>query len=47
MAKPEGVSKGKKNNSHKHPYEREKWMKAKKVGRPKQIWVDGHWEKQN
>ena len=44
-----------KDNSKKHPYVREQWMKAKREGRPKQVWVwdepmygdirYGHWEK--
>jgi hypothetical protein len=54
--KPEGISKKTKDNSNKRPYEREQWMKAKKLGRPKQVYVydngygwsgegQGHWEK--
>lgn len=53
MAKPVGTGKTK-DNSRKKPAEREDWMAGKKVGRPKQIWVEdtndsisktGHWEK--
>jgi hypothetical protein len=29
-----------KDNSRKHPYEREKWLAQKRAGRPKQVYVD-------
>lgn len=38
MAKPEGIKTGKKDNSRKHPYVREQWMRTKREGRPKQTW---------
>ena len=31
---------GKKQNQTKHPYAREQWMKRKKQGRPKQVFID-------
>ena len=37
--KPEGIIKRTKDNDHKHPQQREEWMKGKKIGRPKQMWV--------
>jgi hypothetical protein len=40
MAKPEGITKKTKDNSHKKPYEREQWQKGKRIGRPKQRWVE-------
>jgi len=55
MARPMGVAKATKDNSNKHPREREEWMEGKKFSRPKQQWVwdteanltprMGHWEK--
>ena len=39
MSKPEGITKRTKDNSRKKSYEREQWMKGKKIGRPKQVWV--------
>jgi len=43
MARPEGIVKRTKDNDHKHPQQREEWMKGKKIGRPKQVWV---WDKE-
>ena len=31
---------GRKTNNDKNPQAREEWMKGKKIGRPKQIWVE-------
>ena len=51
MAKPVGVVTKTKDNSRKKFREHEDWMKGKKLGRPKQVWIidnaagDGHWEK--
>lgn len=55
MSKPVGVAKATKNNDNKHPHEREGWMKGKKIGRKKQVWVllnegagpEGMWVKSN
>lgn len=41
MPTPAGVTKGKKDNSKKRPYDREQWMKGKKIGRPKQVYNFG------
>lgn len=38
MAKPV-VGRASKDNSRKHPMQREDWMKGKKIGRTKQVWV--------
>lgn len=53
--RPAGVGRTTKDNSQKHPMQRDEWMEAKKIGRPKQRWVwdgpielgwtTGHWEK--
>jgi len=40
MAKPVGVTSKLKKNDNKHPRVREERMKAKKLGRPKQVFVD-------
>ena len=57
MAKPVGVVTKTKDNSRKKFREHEDWMKGKKLGRPKQVWipatfvehtgqpVDGYWKK--
>jgi len=57
MARPMGVARATKDNSNKHPRQREEFTEGKKIGRPKQVWVpggfvehtgqpfDGHWEK--
>jgi hypothetical protein len=45
MAKPVGIQKKLKDNSAKKFREREEWMQGKKLGRPKQVFVDGRWEK--
>jgi len=45
MAKPEGIQRKTKNNDNKHYQAREAWLKAKRQGRPKQVFVNGHWEK--
>lgn len=37
--KPVGVGRATKDNSAKHPMQRDEWMKGKKVGRPKQEFV--------
>lgn len=40
MARPVGVvGRVTKDNSGKHPHEREEWQKGKKIGRPKQEWI--------
>ena len=39
MARPVGLAAKKKDNSKKKYREREEWQKAKKLGRPKQVWV--------
>jgi hypothetical protein len=39
MAKPAGVARATKDNSKKHPQQRDEWMKGKKIGRKKQVWV--------
>lgn len=39
MGKPEGIVKRTKDNSRKRPQVREDWMKGKKIGRTKQVWV--------
>lgn len=38
MSKPVGVGRATKDNSAKHPMQRDEWMQAKKIGRPKQVW---------
>lgn len=40
MAKPVGVARASKNNDNKHPQRHEEWMRGKKIGRPKQVWVE-------
>jgi len=40
MSKPAGVLAKTKDNSKKKPYEHEQWMKGKKIGRPRQVFVD-------
>jgi hypothetical protein len=40
MAKPVGVERKRKNNDNKHAHVREEWTKGKKIGRPKQVWVE-------
>jgi hypothetical protein len=40
MSKPAGVITKTKDNSKKKPHERELWMQGKKIGRPKQVYVD-------
>jgi hypothetical protein len=40
MAKPVGVARASKDNSNKHPQQREEWMQGKKIGRKKQVWVE-------
>ena len=40
MAKPAGVLTKTKDNSKKLHRNREEWMKGKKIGRPKQVFVD-------
>jgi hypothetical protein len=56
MAKPAGLITKNKDNSRKKYREHDAWMKGKRLGRPKQQWVDdtpqnligeseGHWEK--
>lgn len=42
MAKPAGMQSRLKDNSNKKFRENEEWMKGKKIGRPKQLWV---WDK--
>jgi len=39
MARPIGVAKATKDNSNKHPRQREEFIEGKKFGRPKQVWV--------
>ena len=38
MAKPEGIAKKTKDNSNKHPHQREDFEKGKRLNRPKQVW---------
>jgi hypothetical protein len=56
MAKPIGLQSKLKDNSKKLYRNNEEWMKGKKIGRPKQVWVDdipvndcakpsGYWKK--
>lgn len=51
MAKPAGLLSKLKDNSKKLYRNHEEWMAGKKLGRPKQVWVQfgdnpkGHWEK--
>lgn len=56
MARPARMTQKTKDNSKKNYRERKEWMQGKKIGRPKQVWVDdtpthligeseGHWEK--
>jgi hypothetical protein len=45
MTRPAGVTAKTKDNSKKKFREREEWQKGKKIGRPKQKYVDGRWEK--
>lgn len=40
MAKPAGMQAKLKDNSKKNYRTREEWMKAKKIGRPKQVFID-------
>lgn len=58
MARPVGVTSKLKDNSKKKWRENTEWTQGKKIGRPKQRWVeggfvehtgqpfDGHWEKE-
>jgi len=47
MAKPEGILRKKKDNSKKNYRNAEDFAKGKKVGRPKQVWIEAtnSWEK--
>lgn len=45
MTKPAGVVSKTKDNSRKKHREHAEWMAAKKIGRPKQIRIEGRWEK--
>jgi len=38
--KPAGVASKLKNNDNKHPQAREEWMRRKREGRPRQVYVD-------
>jgi hypothetical protein len=40
MTKPAGVARATKDNSKKHPQQRDEWMRGKKIGRRKQVWVE-------
>jgi len=40
MARPVGLTAKLKNNSNKNFRAREEWMKGKKIGRPKQVFID-------
>ena len=40
MSKPAGVIAKSKDNTKKKPYEREQWMRRKREGRPRQVYVD-------
>ena len=53
MSKPEGILKKTKDNSRKNYRAHAEWMQGKRLGRPKQRFVDvrtstqlGHWEKE-
>jgi hypothetical protein len=43
--KPAGLLTKLKDNSNKKWREHNEWQIGKKLGRPKQVWIDGHWEK--
>lgn len=43
--KPVGIVTKTKDNARKKYREHAEWMKGKKIGRPKQVWVNGHWGK--
>ena len=40
MARPIGITSKLKNNDAKHPQEREEWMRRKREGRAKQVYID-------